>query len=158
MPRIATLLLLVLLACGGGTRQVPGGAGGGSAPAGTVEAVQGVVERWRQGWQVRSVDALAALYPHDLDVVVVDGGVAHLGWTAVQTYLSTRIAEAQAIHVTIDDLQVYALGDRGAAAVATVTREVSDGVTSVAERGVVTWALRADDDGAWRIVAEHYSR
>jgi len=154
MLRIATLSLFVLAACGGrAAPETPASAGrGGDA----VAAARGLVESWRQGWEVRSPDALAKLYPHDLDVILVEQGRAQLGWTAIETYLSTKLAPAKEIHVKLDDLQVFPL-DGGAAVSATMTRETSDGVASVKETGVVTWALRADADGTWRIVSEHYS-
>lgn len=150
------ILATVLLACGGGTRQVTTDETV-RAPDGAVGAARGVVEQWRQAWEVRSIDALAALYANDLDVIVVDQGRAHLGWTPVETYLSTRLGAAKEVHVKLDDLQVFALGADGAAASAAITREISDGVTAIVEQGVITWSLRADADGKWRIVSEHYS-
>ncbi len=39
---------------------------------------------------------------------------------------------------------------------AAMDREVSDGVTTISERGVVTLVLRAEAE-SWVVVAEHYS-
>jgi len=154
MLRIATLLL-ILAACG--SRAAPGAtASGGGATTDVATAARAVVESWRQGWELRSTDALGALYPHDLDVIVVDQGRAQLGWTAIEAYLSSKLAPAKEIHVKLDDLQVLALGSEAAAVSATMTRETSDGVSNIKEVGVITMALRATPDG-WRIVSEHYS-
>jgi ketosteroid isomerase-like protein len=156
MLRIATLVILVLAACG--PRAAPDAPASGSRNHDeVVAAARGVVESWRQGWEVRSPDALRALYPHDLDVIVVDQGRAQLGWTNVETYLSTKLAPAKEIHIKLDDLQVFALGSDAAAVSAVITRETSDGVASVKETGMITMAIRADADGKWLIVSEHYS-
>lgn len=156
---MVTLRWLIVLACVsacGGSRQAAT-APGARTPAEATQAARGLVEAWRQAWEVRSIEALGKLYPHDLDVIVVEQGRAQLGWTPVETYLSTKLGAAKEVHVKIDDLQVFAAGEGGAAASATITREISDGVTSTKETGVITWTLRAEPDGTWRIIAEHYS-
>ena len=43
-----------------------------------------------------------------------------------------------------------------AVAVATMTRELSDGATTVTENGTLTLVLRKDR-GRWQIASEHYS-
>lgn len=158
---IALVVVVALVACGGGgTRKVGSGGGGGRGertPEKAASNARGIVEQWRQAWQVRSVQALGKLYPHDLDVVVVEQGRAQLGWTPVETWLSTKMSGAKTVIIELDDLQVFMLGDGAAAASATMRREISDGVTSTKETGVITWALREESDGTWRIVSEHYS-
>ena len=156
MRSFAIVVVVALAACkpstSGDTTPDP------ASPADAVTAgARGAVEQWRQAWEVRSVDALGELYAHNLDVIVVEQGRPHLGWTEVQTYLSTKMGGATEIHVKLDDLQVFALGPDAAAASASITREISDGVVNSAETGVVTMALAAGEDGKWRIVAEHYS-
>ncbi|MCA9675004.1 MAG: nuclear transport factor 2 family protein [Kofleriaceae bacterium] len=166
-PLAASILALVVV---GMTTTGCGGKGAAAAdttavpasrtPAEVVDAGQRTVEQWRQAYEVHSVDALAPLYLQDLDVAVADQGRLQRGWTAVETYLSTRVNAAKEIHITLDDLQVTALGPGAASVLATMTRETSDGVTTVTERGVLTLALRAEPDaegGHWVIVTEHYS-
>lgn len=155
MRSLAIVVVAALAACGpksGDTAPEPS-SGGDAVTAGA----RGAVEQWRQAWEVRSVEALGALYAHNLDVIVVDQGRSYLGWTEVETYLSTKLGSATDVHVKVDDLQVFALGDGAAAASASIVREISDGVVNNSEAGVVTMALRAEADGAWKIVSEHYS-
>lgn len=155
MRYLAILVVATLAACGPATSAdtTPERASGDAVTAGA----RGAVEQWRQAWEVRSVEALGALYAHNLDVIVVDQGRSYLGWTEVETYLSTKLGAATDVHVKVDDLQIFALGDGAAAASASIVREISDGVVNNSEAGVVTMALRADPDGTWRIVSEHYS-
>lgn len=157
-PRAILACALVLAAaCAGGPH--PATPATGAAAASSQEVVAGAkatIEQWRQAYEVRSVDALAKLYAHDLDVVVVQQGVPHLGWTAVQALLDERIGHASAIHVRLKDVQVTALAPTVAAAVATMSREVSDGATTVTETGTLTLVVRKTDAG-WVITSEHYS-
>jgi ketosteroid isomerase-like protein len=69
--------------------------------------------------------------------------------------LKARLTKTTII-VKLKDVQVSAVGPAGAAAVAGMSREISDGVTTVNENGTVTLVLRKDGDN-WLIVAEHYS-
>jgi ketosteroid isomerase-like protein len=156
MRSLAILVVAALAACGpksGDTAPEPGSGSGDAVAAGA----RGAIEAWRQAWEVRSVEALGDLYAHNLDLLVVEQGRSYLGWTEVQTYLSTKLGAAKDVHVKLDDVQVFALGAGAAAASASIVREISDGVVNNTERGVVTMALRAEADGAWKIVSEHYS-
>src|SRR5438093_8467092 len=74
-----------------------------------VAAVRCAIEQWRQAYEVRSMDALAKLYAHDLDVVVVQNGVPVVGWSAVEAMLRDRLAHAKEIHVRLKDVQVASL-------------------------------------------------
>src|SRR5207245_1506892 len=67
-----------------------------------------------------------------------------------------RRAPPKEIHVRLKDVQVASRSLEIATVVATITRELSDGVTSVAETGALTLVVHRDPDG-WRIVTEHYS-
>jgi uncharacterized protein (TIGR02246 family) len=157
MTRIALALVGLLLAAG-----CPAAKSEDTTPAKpatpkeVVAAVRGVIEQWRQGYEVRSVDALAKLYTQDADSVVVQDGQPLIGWSSVEAMLKDRISRSKAIHVRLKDVQVTALGSDAAFAIATMTRELSDGVTTVVEQGALTLTLRKDPAG-WRIVAEHYS-
>ena len=95
-------------------RDSPGGErgrGGGD----TFAAVFRVVEQWRQGCEVRSFDALAPLYRHDDNTVVVYQGRSHVGWTSGQSFAAARASRARAaIHLRLEDGQVTALGGAGA--------------------------------------------
>ena len=55
-------------------------------------AVHDAIEQWRQGYEVRSLDALSKLYAHDLDVVVVQNGQAQIGWSAIEARRRTVLA------------------------------------------------------------------
>src|SRR4051794_30188355 len=102
MARLPTLLLAtVLAACGGGG----GASAGGPKPAGAQSdafaAVFRAVEQWRQGWQVRSLDALAPLYRHDDHTVIVYQGRPQRGWDAAQTWLRAQLARVNTVNIRI---------------------------------------------------------
>lgn len=126
------------------------------APKDVVAAAKGTVEQWRQAYEVRSFDALAKLYAHDSELVIVQDGMPLMGWSTVEPVLRERLGKAKEIHVRLKDVTVASLGPTAAAALATMTREVSDGVTTVTENGALTLVLRKSADG-WQIVQEHYS-
>lgn len=126
------------------------------APAEVVAAARATIEQWRQAYEVRSLDALAKLYLQELDLAVVQEGNAILGWSAVEAMLKDRLARAEAIHVRLRDLQVVSLGQGLASAVATMSRELVSGTTTITEQGALSLVLRQRGDG-WVIAAEHYS-
>ncbi|MBK9030185.1 MAG: nuclear transport factor 2 family protein [Myxococcales bacterium] len=148
-------LVLATSACGGG-----GGGGKATTPApGSIDAFTAVfraVEQWRQGWEVRSMDALAPLYRHDDHTIVVYQGQAQIGWPQAETYLRRAVDGAREIHLTLDDGRVSALGDGGATFAARLTREISDGAVTVSDAGYLTLTFARSGE-AWEIVAEHYS-
>lgn len=125
-------------------------------PKEVVSAVKATVEQWRQGYEVRSVDTLVKLYAHDLDVVVVQEGQTMIGWSSVEAYLKDRIARAGQIHIRLKDVSVIALGLEAASVTATMTRELTDGTTTVTENGTLTLVVRRTVEG-WVISSEHYS-
>ncbi|MDB4952456.1 MAG: hypothetical protein JWO36_25 [Myxococcales bacterium] len=127
-----------------------------ATPKEVVAAARATIEQWRQAYEVRSFDALAKLYTHDLDTVVVQDGQTMIGWSSVEAMLRDRLSRAKTIHVRLKDIQVTSLAPDAAFAVATMTREVSDGTTSVGENGALTLVLRKDGE-VWHIVGEHYS-
>jgi ketosteroid isomerase-like protein len=119
-------------------------------------AARATIDQWRAAYEARDVAALTRLYTAGVDVVVVQQGTALLGQSSVQAMLKDRLDRAKEIHVRLKDIQVDALGPTAAVAIVTMAREVSDGVTSVAENGTLTLTLRQEPEG-WRIVTEHYS-
>lgn len=119
-------------------------------------AARATIEQWRQGYEVRSFEALDKLYAHDIDLVVVDNGQPLVGWTSVENMLKDRFARYKQIHVRLKDIQVQSLAPAAAVATAAMTREQGDGVTTVTEGGALTIVLRRDGDH-WLIVSEHYS-
>jgi ketosteroid isomerase-like protein len=150
----ALALVAVLSGCTTGTR--PAVAPPPAATSAEVAtAARGVLEQWRQAYEVRSVDALASLYAHDPGVSVVLDGTLSLGWAEVEPVLRDRVGKATAIHVRFKDISVGAVGLTGAVVVATLVLERGDATTSVTENGAVTLVLR--NEGGWLIVAEHYS-
>ncbi len=154
MRRVLILALLALAACGGGGR--------GSARPTTpgvidpFEAVFRAVEQWRQGWEVRSMDALAPLYRHDDHTVIVHQGLPQVGWPAAETYLRQAVDGARDVHLTLEDGRVTALGNDGATYAARLRREIGDGVVTVSDSGFLTLTF-ARTGTTWEIVAEHYS-
>lgn len=145
---------LALAACRSG--------GAGTAPARpatpreVIASARATIEQWRQAYQVRSFEALSQLYAHDLDLVVVQDGQALVGWSSVEAAIKERFARYPRIEVRLKDIQVVSLGETGATATASLTREIGDDTTTVHEGGALTVVLRREPAG-WVIVAEHYS-
>jgi ketosteroid isomerase-like protein len=150
---IAAAAVLALAGCGG--KSCPSGAAEAGAPADEVAAAQRALEGWRAAWEARDAEALYALYDHDDALAIVHQGTALIGWDAIKPQLGDRIAAAKFIRLKLSDVKVMPVGG-GAVAVANLSREVSDGVTSVTDNGTLTLALRADGE-RWLIVGEHYS-
>ncbi len=143
-------------ACGGGAAtQAPVQATLPTTPAQVLREATGAVEQYRQAYQVRSAEALIPLYAPD--AVLVNQGGAHRGGSAVAAYVTALLARASEIQIKITNLDVAAVGADGARAVATLVRTISDGVTSVQEKGALTLTFRRDPSGAWLIVSEHFS-
>jgi ketosteroid isomerase-like protein len=149
----AAAVALALAGCG--SKSCPAGAAEAGSPADEVAGAQRAVEAWRAAWEARDAGALFALYEHDDALAVVTQGTALIGWDAIERQLGERIASAKFIRLKLDDVKVMPVGG-GAVAVANLSREVSDGVTSVTDNGTLTLALRADGE-RWLIVGEHYS-
>lgn len=127
-----------------------------ATPKEVVAATRGAIEQWRQAYEVKSMEALGKLYAHDPDVVIVQDGVTLIGWGSVEGLLKDRLSRAKEIHIRLKEVQVTSIGPTAAFAVATMTREMGDGVTTVAENGALTLVFRKDPTG-WLIVGEHYS-
>jgi ketosteroid isomerase-like protein len=125
-------------------------------PREVTSAARAAIEQWRQSYEVRSVEVLSELYAHDLDLVVVQEGTPYLGWSSVESLLKDRLARATAIRIRLKDMQVASLAPDVASAVATMTREITEGATTVTENGTLTLVLR-QDGGRWVITVEHYS-
>ena len=126
-------------------------------PKEVVVATRGVIEQWRQAYEIRSIDALEKLYSHDPDIVLVGDGVTLIGWSSVDGMLKDRIARAKEIHIRLKEIQVTSVAPTAAFGVATMTRELTDGVTTVTEYGSLTLVFRKDPSAGWLIVGEHYS-
>jgi ketosteroid isomerase-like protein len=159
----AALLLSLGLAVGlGGCRHgsravgAPAAAAESATPEDVVAAGKRVVEQYRQAYEVKSMDALVPLYSQGLDVVLVQQGKALFGWSAVEARLKETVEGASAIHIRLGDVAVAALGSDAASVTAAMTREISEGSTTVQESGLLTLALHRDGE-RWLIVAEHYS-
>jgi ketosteroid isomerase-like protein len=70
--------------------------------------------------------------------------------------LEDRLARAETIRMRLKDMQVISLAPDVASALATMTREQTQGATTITESGTLTLVLR-HQDGAWLITSEHYS-
>ena len=152
----AAVLTLLIVACahGGDAPQAPAKP---ATPKEVVDAGRATIEQWRQAYEVRSLDALSKLYEHNPDVVVVLDGLPLIGWSSVEAMLRDKLARAKEIHVRLKDITVTSYAPVLAGAVAQMTREIGDGVTTVSENGTLTLLLHREDDGTWKIVSEHYS-
>lgn len=153
---LAVLMIATLAACGGGGKgtTTPSGPEGGDAFA----AVFRAVEQWRQGWEVRSVEALAPLYRQDGNTVVVYQGRAHVGWPQTQSFLRQTVDGAKNVHLSLEAGQVTSIGAGGATYSARLIREISDGVLTVTDEGFLTMTFARDvGNDRWEIVSEHYS-
>ena len=150
---IAVLAVCVLAAgCPGGKSS---DVAGPATPKDVVSAVKAMIEQWRQAYEVRSIDALSELYARDLDLVVVQEGTTYLGWSSVEAMLKDRLVRSS-VRIRLKDVQAFALGEDHASAVATMTREASEGATTITENGTLTLVLRRQGSG-WVIQSEHYS-
>src|SRR5215510_9807533 len=129
MRNAALCVVLALAACRGKAEDTTPARP--QTPKEVVAAARGIVEQWRQAYEVRSFDALAKLYAHDVDLVVVQDGHPLVGWPSVEGVLKDRIARYKDIHVRLKDIQVVSLGPTAATATAAMTRELGDGVTTV---------------------------
>lgn len=125
-------------------------------PPEVLSAARGTVEQWRQAYQIKGYDALASLYAHEAQLVLVHDGRPLVGWASVEAMIKDRLARYQKIVIRLKDINVVALGATSATATATMTRELGDEVTTVTETGALTMVLRRDGD-QWVIVTEHYS-
>lgn len=125
-------------------------------PKEVVAGARATIEQWRQAYQVRSFEALAKLYAHELDLVVVQDGQQLVGWSSVEAMLKDRIERFPKITIRLRDITVASLAATAATATASMTREVGDETTTVTESGALTVVLRKEGD-LWVIVAEHYS-
>ncbi len=152
------LAVMIALAAG-----CSGGAKGSTTPTDQAAgdafaAVFRAVEQWRQGWEVRSLEALSPLYRQDGNTVVVYQGKAHVGWPQAQNYLRQTVEGARSVHLSLEEGQVTAIGGGGATYSARLIREISDGVLTVTDEGFLTMTFaRAAGGDRWEIVSEHYS-
>lgn len=154
-PLVVAVTALALAGCPGrdaGVVEAPVPA----TPDQVVRAATGLLEQYRQAFEVRSFEALEPLYSHTLDLSVTHQGKTYSGWSQVERYLNELLGQAAQVHVTFDDTDVAALGNGGAAVHTAVRREISDGTTAVIEEGTLTLALRREGE-AWVIVKEHFS-
>jgi ketosteroid isomerase-like protein len=163
LPTLFLALVLGLAALGAigcqpkrGSTTSPSGGVGAPTPTEVVASGKQAIEQYRQAFEVRSLEALDSLYEHVDSLVVVQQGTATVGWAALEPRLTAMFANATDIRVTTKDVTVTALGSDGAVVNATMSREISDGVTRLEDRGPITLVLRRVGDG-WRIVSEHYS-
>lgn len=151
---VALALAMVLTGCLGKAEDTTPVAP--ATPTEVVAAGKGAIEQWRQAYEVKSFDALAKLYVRSPDTVLVLDGVPMIGWKSIEPMLRDKLARAKEIHIRLKDVSVMSLAPTIAGAVATMTREISDGITTVTENGALTLVFEKTHDG-WQIVAEHYS-
>jgi ketosteroid isomerase-like protein len=151
---VVAVTLLGLVGCP--RPQAPVEAPEPATPDEVVRAATGLLEQYRQAYQVRSFDALAPLYDQTLDVAVTHQGKSYTGWSEVESHLNAVLGASAQVHITFENPSVVALGPGGAAVTTRTRREISDGVSAVVEEGLMTLAMRRDGD-RWVIVKEHFS-
>ena len=120
------------------------------------QAVKSRIEQYRQGYEVRSLDALVPLYSKTDDLTLTVQGRTHRGWPQVQDWLGGFLGKATTVKLRMAELQVVALGDTGALATMVMHRTYGDGVTTVDEEGTLLLVFRRSGD-EWLIVAEAFS-
>jgi ketosteroid isomerase-like protein len=142
---------LVAAACGGHPQKE-------TTPAqhDAMDAARRAVETWRQAWEADSYDAIAPLYAHDKDTVVVSQGVSFPGWDQADAHFKDVLGHAREIHVKLADVTIDAIDDDCAVVVASMNRDISDGAVTTSEKGVLTLVLHRDAT-RWVVVSEHYS-
>jgi ketosteroid isomerase-like protein len=125
-------------------------------PAAVDAAVKSRIEQYRQGYEVRSLDALAPLYSQTDDLSLTVQGRTQRGWPQVQDWLTSFLTKTISCKVRMAELQVIALGDAGALATMSLHRTYGDGVTTIDEVGTLVLVFRRVGE-EWLIVAEAYS-
>src|SRR5689334_22615489 len=151
-----SILLVAAVGCGGGKAPEKPEPVKVATPADVQEAAKGVVEKYRQAYEVRSKDALADLYSQTVDVVLVHQGKDSHGWAGVSAYLDDLLARAKEVHVKITMVAITAIGNSGAAISGEMIRSISDGEAAVEEKGVLTLTIRREGE-KWVVVHEHFS-
>jgi ketosteroid isomerase-like protein len=158
--RLAAAALLLLVALAATACPAPPAAAttptAPPTPAQLVEAVKSRIEQYRQGYEVRSLDALAPLYSKTDDLSITVQGRTQRGWAKAQEWLGAWLEKATTVKVRVTEVQVIALGDAGALATMNVHRTYGDGVTTVDEIGTLVLVFRRSGED-WLIVAESYS-
>jgi ketosteroid isomerase-like protein len=154
-PLAVSIYLLAAAACAGAPA-APASQPAASRPV-TAADVRGVVEEWRQAFEVHSLDKLVALYDHSDDLIVVRESRRLRAWSSFYPELKEFITRNPKIQLRLGDLSTAALGPGGAVASSTALRRYGDEHTMREEQGALTLVLRRGDDGVWRIVAEHWS-
>ena len=156
----AALVVAAVLAAGcphGGASGPPHRRRPRPTPKDVVTAARGAIEQWRQAYEVRSVDALAKLYAHDPDIVLVLDGSPLIGWRSVEAMLKDRLSRADEIHIRLKDVQVASLAPTAA------HRDRDDDARHQATarrrspRTARSRSCCARPTAGWLIVAEHYS-
>lgn len=156
MRMVGLLVVALLNACGAGQARQVGQPAPEAVPEDVARAIEGAVEQYKQAYEVRSLEALGALYTHDLDVVSVYQGRTHQGWSQVEADLRMRLQDATKVRMVIKDLSIQALGSDVAVATAGLERSIGDDATTMTERGALTLVFRKIDD-RWMLVTEHFS-
>lgn len=156
MKRIAIALATLAVLAGAGCPAKQPEAPRVLTPTEVVDAARATIDQWREAYERRNLEELSKLYTHDLDLVVIHEGVALLGWSSVEAALKDRLARSPSIRIRLKDIQVASLAPDVATGIATMTRELSDGTTTITENGTLSLVLRKIGD-RWMIAVEHYS-
>lgn len=156
MRYAALLLLFAVSSCQARQVQTPVLAPAAEVPEDQKTAIEGVVEQYRQAYEVVSLEALSTLYSQDLDLVLVYQGQQHQGWTAVQAFLTTHFEGASEIRMGIKNVAIRSLGPDSVTVTAQRDSSIKNGAITVTETGMLTLVIQKRDE-RWLVVAEHFS-
>lgn len=156
-----TLMPVAVGACGGAAKGAAepkfDPVASAAPPPALATQAKGLIEQYRQAWEVKSLDALSALYVRTVDVSLVVGGEALLGWTAIEERYKAALAASAVFKLRIEPVAVTAVDQGGVAVVAKVSRIYGDDVTKTEDRELVTFVL-TPVEGKLAILVEHRSR
>ncbi|MCP4446276.1 MAG: nuclear transport factor 2 family protein [Myxococcales bacterium] len=156
MRSAALVVVLFLAACGASQSKAAETVPVEVVPEDTRLAAEGVLEQYRQAFEIASIEALTPLYSQDLDLLLVYQGKEHRGWTAVLAFLTQRLNGVSSVRMSFKDVSIRELGTGIAMIHATRESSMGDGSITVSERGILTLILQ-NRDGRWMVAAEHFS-
>jgi len=153
--------LLLCIACGG-TASRPSTAG--PVVAGDAAArLPAALEQWRQGYEVRSIEALEPLYSQTDDLTLVMQGKVTTTWPSVRSTIADFLGSNTQVKLKVQDVRIVALGGDAAVVTCGLIRRYGDGIRSTSETGALTLLFRmtppvdSKAPATWKITLEHYS-
>jgi len=148
-PITGTLLVAILVACGGGSAPVADRV----AEAKVLARLQG----WVKAWNIRNPDSLAPFYVQkDYLTVAWPNGGRTLGWTAESQLQRTFLPTVTTTNLVAQSPRVVLMRKDIALISFPFTLDLAAGGSRQIGPGEATM-LWQNENGAWRIVAAHFS-